>query len=372
MAVCLRAATGTKPAPFKLRCHNGHLIQKCKERLHIWQGHVHGRLRCNLCNNVLDRHERRWRCSQHCDYNVCQRCFSDVSSANGGEKFSESGESDSGADSDASFAGYPVDSPGQSDFFHGVSDKADCIDNASGRKLQSSEDDDDNTSEPGWSQASSEPATPASMPSMLFCRKRSTDSVNFQLVPSRQHADGADLTNHLGLRDCMVSPGSTDTLRLPSAPEPLEALSGSLEQDQNHQRSKAQLGWVMQKPFDVGGRRCSWPLPHAYWGTAVSSSAVVTEQQASSRYWNVAQPAPALTGYGNISVQPQNPPPIVYTAGAPVPIHALPRSLLKCRIDSSESQLPWLSSDGAPSTMPSYASAQVPQTTYFGFQQVAR
>lgn len=58
-----------------LRCSNGHLIDKCKERLHTWQGVVHRHKRCALCGADIDRDDRRWRCAEHCDYNVCDRCY---------------------------------------------------------------------------------------------------------------------------------------------------------------------------------------------------------------------------------------------------------------------------------------------------------
>eukprot|EP00928_Gymnodinium_smaydae_P044151 TRINITY_DN29473_c0_g1_i2.p1 TRINITY_DN29473_c0_g1~~TRINITY_DN29473_c0_g1_i2.p1 ORF type:complete len:320 (-),score=66.76 TRINITY_DN29473_c0_g1_i2:31-990(-) len=57
-----------------LTCDNGHPIVKCKEKLHKWQGHVHGR-DCSLCKDTIMRRDRHWRCEERCDFNVCTKCY---------------------------------------------------------------------------------------------------------------------------------------------------------------------------------------------------------------------------------------------------------------------------------------------------------
>lgn len=64
---------------FALRCPAGHPVQKRKKFLHAWQGCITGR-RCDLCLTMIERHQVRWRCQHHCDFDVCVACF-DASAA---------------------------------------------------------------------------------------------------------------------------------------------------------------------------------------------------------------------------------------------------------------------------------------------------
>mmetsp|Transcript_12226 Transcript_12226/g.28489 ORF Transcript_12226/g.28489 Transcript_12226/m.28489 type:complete len:586 (+) Transcript_12226:86-1843(+) len=58
---------------FLLLCCNGHEIRKYK-RLKPWQ-HVLSSVNCSICGRLIDRNEYRWRCEEHCPYDVCTQCY---------------------------------------------------------------------------------------------------------------------------------------------------------------------------------------------------------------------------------------------------------------------------------------------------------
>lgn len=61
-----------------LTCPAGHTIEKKKEGLHWfegWVGYKHGQ-NCDLCGHSFNtREEARYRCNQHCHYDICEPCF---------------------------------------------------------------------------------------------------------------------------------------------------------------------------------------------------------------------------------------------------------------------------------------------------------
>jgi len=57
-----------------LLCCSGHPVEKLKVHLKRHQGLMNAR-RCNICSAPIHRHESHWRCTHHCDYNVCSTCF---------------------------------------------------------------------------------------------------------------------------------------------------------------------------------------------------------------------------------------------------------------------------------------------------------
>eukprot|EP00435_Cladocopium_sp_Y103_P033991 s557_g8.t1 len=59
-----------------LACPAGHPIDKRKEGMSWRQSFLQGETKlCNLCNSEIHRHETRWRCFHHCDFNVCEKCY---------------------------------------------------------------------------------------------------------------------------------------------------------------------------------------------------------------------------------------------------------------------------------------------------------
>lgn len=58
-----------------MSCPYGHPIKKYK-KLRAWQGLV-DKKKCGVCCLTLERQDFRWRCEEHCDYNVCVDCFND-------------------------------------------------------------------------------------------------------------------------------------------------------------------------------------------------------------------------------------------------------------------------------------------------------
>lgn len=54
-------------------CKNGHPVTKFK-KLRPWQGHVRDRA-CNSCGTPIDRKAFRWRCNEHCDWDICKVCY---------------------------------------------------------------------------------------------------------------------------------------------------------------------------------------------------------------------------------------------------------------------------------------------------------
>jgi len=65
-----------------LVCPAGHPIDKRKEGMSWRQSLLKGDTKlCNLCGASIQRTETRWRCFHHCDFNVCEECFSAKRSA---------------------------------------------------------------------------------------------------------------------------------------------------------------------------------------------------------------------------------------------------------------------------------------------------
>merc|ERR1712007_245293 len=87
--------------------------------------------------------ERRWRCSEQCDYHVCRCCFSDLDCI---------------------------------DKEYGPRSDVDCTDNKYVPGAPSSENADDGASESCSSEAYSEASTADSMPTMRFCGRLSEGS----------------------------------------------------------------------------------------------------------------------------------------------------------------------------------------------------
>jgi len=56
-----------------LECASGHQIKKYK-KLKPWQGLVVIK-RCGVCTVDLHRNDMRWRCEEHCEYNICEECY---------------------------------------------------------------------------------------------------------------------------------------------------------------------------------------------------------------------------------------------------------------------------------------------------------
>mmetsp|Transcript_17771 Transcript_17771/g.44996 ORF Transcript_17771/g.44996 Transcript_17771/m.44996 type:complete len:516 (+) Transcript_17771:114-1661(+) len=61
------------PRGIELICKNGHPVTKFK-KLKPWQGHVRDRA-CNSCGQPIDRKAFRWRCNEHCDWDICKVCY---------------------------------------------------------------------------------------------------------------------------------------------------------------------------------------------------------------------------------------------------------------------------------------------------------
>lgn len=55
-----------------LECPAGHVVKKYK-CLKPWQGWTH-KQRCGICTVDIERTTCRWRCEEHCQYNVCEDC----------------------------------------------------------------------------------------------------------------------------------------------------------------------------------------------------------------------------------------------------------------------------------------------------------
>ncbi|CAK0853347.1 unnamed protein product [Prorocentrum cordatum] len=68
-------APGLACAALLLRCKNGHQVVKCKT-LKPWQGWMNQRS-CSQCHGAIDRHDMRWRCEEHCDWDICHACYDD-------------------------------------------------------------------------------------------------------------------------------------------------------------------------------------------------------------------------------------------------------------------------------------------------------
>lgn len=64
----------------ELRCPNGHPVTKKKAGLHWHQlvEYMWTQQTCNLCQRVLETSEVRWRCANHCDFDVCESCYDEV------------------------------------------------------------------------------------------------------------------------------------------------------------------------------------------------------------------------------------------------------------------------------------------------------
>ncbi|CAL1130048.1 unnamed protein product, partial [Cladocopium goreaui] len=59
-----------------LACPAGHPIDKRKEGMSWRQSFLQGETKlCNFCRSEIQRHETRWRCFHHCDFNVCEKCY---------------------------------------------------------------------------------------------------------------------------------------------------------------------------------------------------------------------------------------------------------------------------------------------------------
>jgi hypothetical protein len=64
------------PMPsFSLDCPSGHPVKKFK-RLKPWQGRIQ-RMRCGICTIEIHRDTFRWRCQEHCEYNICEDCYNE-------------------------------------------------------------------------------------------------------------------------------------------------------------------------------------------------------------------------------------------------------------------------------------------------------
>lgn len=55
------------------RCGYGHPVTKCK-KLKPWQASLTGHT-CAICSSDIQRLEFRWRCSEHCPWDMCQHCY---------------------------------------------------------------------------------------------------------------------------------------------------------------------------------------------------------------------------------------------------------------------------------------------------------
>lgn len=74
--------SGVKGGASGLACPAGHPIDKRKEGMSWRQSFLQGETKlCNLCSSEIHRHETRWRCFHHCDFNVCEKCYEKAASA---------------------------------------------------------------------------------------------------------------------------------------------------------------------------------------------------------------------------------------------------------------------------------------------------
>jgi len=64
----------------ELRCPNGHPVTKKKKGLqwHQLLEVLWTQQSCNLCHRQIGINDIRWRCNNHCDYDVCQTCYDRV------------------------------------------------------------------------------------------------------------------------------------------------------------------------------------------------------------------------------------------------------------------------------------------------------
>merc|ERR1719343_1173616 len=68
-----QAEAGATPG---LVCENRHPISKKKDGLRWHQkAEFWNQRSCDLCDESIPRHATRWRCEQHCDFNVCEACY---------------------------------------------------------------------------------------------------------------------------------------------------------------------------------------------------------------------------------------------------------------------------------------------------------
>jgi len=58
----------------ELRCSHGHLIRKLK-KLKPWQSVTKSIHSCAECGDGIGKDEFRWRCDQHCNWDMCQDCY---------------------------------------------------------------------------------------------------------------------------------------------------------------------------------------------------------------------------------------------------------------------------------------------------------
>jgi len=61
--------------PRAIECPSGHAVKKYK-RLKPWQGRIN-KMRCGICTIDIERETFRWRCEEHCEYNVCEDCYNE-------------------------------------------------------------------------------------------------------------------------------------------------------------------------------------------------------------------------------------------------------------------------------------------------------
>ena len=55
---------------------SGALLILLQEGMSWRQSFLQGETKlCNFCRSEIQRHETRWRCFHHCDFNVCEKCY---------------------------------------------------------------------------------------------------------------------------------------------------------------------------------------------------------------------------------------------------------------------------------------------------------
>lgn len=71
----------------ELICPAGHPIEKKKQGVK-WHQAIFRPTKCDACHEPIERQTVRWKCAYHCDYNLCNQCFADMSGGSQHENIS--------------------------------------------------------------------------------------------------------------------------------------------------------------------------------------------------------------------------------------------------------------------------------------------